>query len=232
MDRIYRVRNGVGGRYVVERDNALHWLDGDVFGDYRAGAGIDEPLKDFLAPVMPSKIMAIGLNYKDHAAEMKKALPAEPLLFIKPPTTVIGPEAAIQIPSWPGRIEHEAEMAVVIGRRASRVKARDAMDYILGVTCLCDVTARELQAKDVQVLARQGLRHVRAARAVHRRRPRPVRARGRRLGQRAEAAALEHPRADLPGARGGGVADALLHAGTRRRHHHRHALGRRTAGAR
>jgi 2-keto-4-pentenoate hydratase/2-oxohepta-3-ene-1,7-dioic acid hydratase in catechol pathway len=132
MDRIYRVRQGMGGRYVVERDNALYWLEGDLFGDYRAGAGISEPLRDFLAPVMPSKIMAIGLNYKDHAAEMKKPLPAEPLLFIKPPTSVIGPEAAIGIPSWPGRIEHEAEMAVVIGRRASHVKARDAMDYILG----------------------------------------------------------------------------------------------------
>ncbi len=118
MDRIYRVRQGMGGRYVIERDNALYWLEGDVFGDYRAGGGIDEPLRDFVAPVMPSKIMAIGLNYKDHAAEMKKALPAEPLLFIKPPTTVIGPEQPIQIPAWPGRIEHEAEMAVVIGRRA------------------------------------------------------------------------------------------------------------------
>ena len=94
MDRIYRVRQGMGGRYVVERDNALYWLEGDVFGDYRAGAGVDGPLRDFVAPVMPSKIMAIGLNYKDHAAEMKKPLPAEPLLFIKPPTTVIGPEAA------------------------------------------------------------------------------------------------------------------------------------------
>ena len=84
MDKIYRVRQGMGGRYVVERDNALYWLEGDVFGDYRTGAGIDEPLRDFLSPVMPSKIMAIGLNYKDHAAEMKKPLPAEPLLFIKP----------------------------------------------------------------------------------------------------------------------------------------------------
>ena len=156
MDRIYRVRQGMGGRYVVERDNALYWLEGDVFGDYRTGAGVDGPLRDFVAPVMPSKIMAIGLNYKDHAAEMNKPLPAEPLLFIKPPTTVVGPEAAIRIPDWAGRIEHEAEMAVVIGRRASRVKARDAMDHVLGVTCLCDVTARELQARDVQYSRAKG----------------------------------------------------------------------------
>jgi 2-keto-4-pentenoate hydratase/2-oxohepta-3-ene-1,7-dioic acid hydratase in catechol pathway len=156
MDRIYRVRQGTAARHAVERDGAFHWLEGDVFGDYRAGAAVDGPLGDVLAPVMPSKIMAIGLNYKDHAAEMKKALPAEPLLFIKPPTTVIGPEAPIAIPSWAGRIEHEAEMAVVIRRRAWRVKAAQAMDYILGVTCLCDVTARELQAKDVQYSRAKG----------------------------------------------------------------------------
>ena len=179
---------------------------------------------------MPSKIMAIGLNYKDHAAEMKKALPAEPLLFIKPPTTVIGPEAAIQIPAWAGRIEHEAEMAVVIGRRASRVKARDAMDYVLGVTCLCDVTARELQAKDVQYSRAKGFdtfAPIGPCIAVGLD-PSELEVEGWVNG--AEAAALEHPRADLPGARGGRVADALLHARTRRRHHHRHAVGRRAAG--
>jgi 2-keto-4-pentenoate hydratase/2-oxohepta-3-ene-1,7-dioic acid hydratase in catechol pathway len=156
MDKIYRVQWGMGERYAVERDNALYWLEGDVFGDYRTGGGIDEPLGDVLSPVTPSKIMAIGLNYKDHAAEMKKALPAEPLLFIKPPSTVIGPEASIHIPSWCGRVEHEAEMAVVIGRRAARVKAKDAMDYVLGVTCLNDVTARELQATDVQYSRAKG----------------------------------------------------------------------------
>ena len=156
MDKIYRVRQGMGGRYVVERDGACFWLEGDVFGQYRTGAGVDGPLKDVLAPVVPSKIMAIGLNYKDHAAEMKKAIPAEPLLFIKPATTVIGPDAAIRIPAWAGRIEHEAEMALVIGRRAVNVKARDAMDYVLGITCLNDVTARELQAKDVQYSRAKG----------------------------------------------------------------------------
>ncbi len=156
MDKIYRVREGNTGRHVVERDGTFHWLEGDLFGDYRPGAEVASPLPALLAPVAPSKIMAIGLNYKDHAAEMKKALPAEPLLFIKPPSTVIGPEADIHIPAWCGRVEHEAEMAVVIGRRASRVKAADAMDYILGVTCLNDVTARELQASDVQYSRAKG----------------------------------------------------------------------------
>jgi 2-keto-4-pentenoate hydratase/2-oxohepta-3-ene-1,7-dioic acid hydratase in catechol pathway len=100
--------------------------------------------------------VCIGLNYKDHAAEMKKKLPEEPLVFLKPATAVVGPEEPICVPAWAGRIEHEAEMAVVIGRRASKVKAADAMDYVLGITCLNDVTARELQAKDVQYSRAKG----------------------------------------------------------------------------
>ena len=76
---------------------------------------------------MPSIVVCIGLNYKDHAAEMSKKLPAEPLVFLKPRSAVIGPEDEIRIPSWAGRIEHEAEMAVVIRKRASNVTAADAM---------------------------------------------------------------------------------------------------------
>src|ERR687895_2473271 len=104
----------------------------------------------FMAPVVPSKIVAIGLNYKDHAAEMSKPLPAEPLMFLKPSTAVIGPGDAIRIPPNAGRIDHEAELGVVIGRRASRVSVANAFDYVLGFTCVNDVTARDLQRKDVQ----------------------------------------------------------------------------------
>jgi 2-keto-4-pentenoate hydratase/2-oxohepta-3-ene-1,7-dioic acid hydratase in catechol pathway len=146
----------MGGRYAVERGGNLFWLEGDVFGEYRPGAEIADKGLQFIAPVQPSKIMAIGLNYKDHAAEMNKKLPAEPLVFMKPATSVIGPEHAIAIPSWAGRIDHEAEMAIVIGRRASRVPVAQAMDYVLGVTCLNDVTARELQVKDVQYTRAKG----------------------------------------------------------------------------
>lgn len=157
IDRIYRARQGMGSRYVLERDGAFYWLGGDIFGDYWPGLEIarDEPLR-WLAPVRPSIVVCIGLNYKDHAEEMKKKLPEEPLVFLKPPTTVIGPEEPIRLPDWAGRIEHEAEMAVVIGRTASRVSAADAMQYVLGVTCLCDVTARELQQKDVQYSRAKG----------------------------------------------------------------------------
>jgi 2-keto-4-pentenoate hydratase/2-oxohepta-3-ene-1,7-dioic acid hydratase in catechol pathway len=157
MDRIYRARQGMGGRYVVERGGTLFWLEGDLFGDYRPGGEVPpEPPLRWLAPVAPSIVVCIGLNYKDHAAEMKKKLPDEPLVFFKPATAVIGPEDPIGIPAWAGRIEHESEMAIVIGRRASGVKAAQAMDYVLGLTCLNDVTARELQARDVQYSRAKG----------------------------------------------------------------------------
>jgi len=146
----------MGGRYAVERGGNFFWLEGDVFGDYHPGAEIVDKGLHFVAPVQPSKIMAIGLNYKDHAAEMKKKLPDEPLVFMKPASSVIGPDHPVLIPSWAGRIDHEAEMAIVIGRRASRVTAAQAMDYVLGVTCLNDVTARELQSKDVQYSRAKG----------------------------------------------------------------------------
>lgn len=146
----------MGGRYAVERDGGLYWLEGHVFGDYHTGMLIEETGMRLAPPVQPTKIMAIGLNYKDHAAEMNKKLPEEPLVFSKPPSSVIGPEDPIRIPAWAGRVDYEAEMAVVIGRRASRVKASEAMDYVLGLTCLCDVTARELQNRDVQYTRAKG----------------------------------------------------------------------------
>ena len=156
MDRIYRVKQANGGRYAVERDGKLLWMTGDVFGSYGIGDEVPGGPHTFLPPVSPAIVVCIGLNYKDHAAEMKKPLPAEPLVFLKPPGAVIGPDEAIAVPAWAGRIEHEAEMAIVIGKRASRVKAADAMNYVLGITCLNDVTARELQARDGQYSRAKG----------------------------------------------------------------------------
>ena len=157
MDRIYRIKQGMGGRPAIERDGQLYWLKGELFGKYELGEPVPSGSPHrFLAPVLPSIVVCIGLNYKDHAAEMNKKLPAEPLVFLKPQSAVIGPDDEIKIPSWAGRIEHEAEMAVVIGKRASQVKAANAMDYVLGITCLNDVTARELQASDVQYSRAKG----------------------------------------------------------------------------
>lgn len=103
-----------------------------------------------LAPCRPSKIVCVGLNYRDHARELGYSFPEEPVLFLKPPTTVIGPGEAIRYPAMARQVDYEAELAVVIGKTARRVRAAEAYEYILGYTCANDVTARDLQKKDGQ----------------------------------------------------------------------------------
>ena len=153
MDRIYRLRDGEHSFYAIERAGALYRNAGDDIFEGRAPA---DPIPGglagatILAPVRPSKIVCVGLNYRKHAAEVSKPLPAEPLLFIKPSTSVLDPEAPIKLPPGVGRVDYEAELAVVIGRRAHRVARARAWDYILGLTCLNDVTARDLQNKESQ----------------------------------------------------------------------------------
>jgi 2-keto-4-pentenoate hydratase/2-oxohepta-3-ene-1,7-dioic acid hydratase in catechol pathway len=157
MDRIYRIEWKGEVRHAIERGGVLSLVHGDVFGRYEADAQVAEviggsfsPAVRVLAPVVPGKIVAIGLNYKDHAAEQGKPLPAEPMIFLKPSTAVIAPGDPIRLPAGVGRIDHEAEMAVVIGRRATRVRAAEAAAHILGITCANDVTARDLQNRGVQ----------------------------------------------------------------------------------
>jgi 2-keto-4-pentenoate hydratase/2-oxohepta-3-ene-1,7-dioic acid hydratase in catechol pathway len=152
MERLYRYDDRGAPRYAVERGGALHHAEGDIFGRFEAGTAVSGGLASLhlLPPVVPSKIVCVGLNYKDHAAEQNKPLPAEPLLFIKPSTAVIGPGAPILLPPGVGRVDHEAELGVVIGRRAHRVKRADAWSYVLGLICVNDVTARDLQNKESQ----------------------------------------------------------------------------------
>lgn len=116
----------------------------------------DAPQVRVLAPVLPSKIVAIGLNYRAHAEETGRPLPEEPMIFIKPSTCVISPGDPILMPPQSQRVDHEAELAVVIGRAARNVRAGDALEYVLGYTCANDVTARDLQAKDVQFTRAKG----------------------------------------------------------------------------
>lgn len=103
-----------------------------------------------LAPSVPSKIVCVGLNYTEHARELKMELPSEPILFLKPPSAVINPGDAIIMPKMSSRVDYEGELGVVMGKRCKDVKAEDAEDYILGYTCFNDVTARDLQQKDGQ----------------------------------------------------------------------------------
>jgi 2-keto-4-pentenoate hydratase/2-oxohepta-3-ene-1,7-dioic acid hydratase in catechol pathway len=147
MQRFFRIEYKGQARYVVEQDAGWRLVEGDIFGEYAVGDSISSDGHRVLAPVMPSKIVCVGLNYKDHAAEVKKPLPAEPLIFIKPSTSVIGPGEAIVLPGDVGRVDHEAELAVVIGRRATRVPEERAHEYVLGLTCVNDVTARDLQVQ-------------------------------------------------------------------------------------
>jgi 2-keto-4-pentenoate hydratase/2-oxohepta-3-ene-1,7-dioic acid hydratase in catechol pathway len=152
MDRIYRVMQQGEAFFAIERSGQLLRAGGDPFTGLTASAPIRGGLGTvtLLPPVRPSKIVCVGLNYKDHAAETGKPLPAEPLIFIKPSTAVIGPGAAIRLPPGVGRVDHEAELGVVIGKSAHRVARANAWDYILGLTCVNDVTARELQKTESQ----------------------------------------------------------------------------------
>jgi 2-keto-4-pentenoate hydratase/2-oxohepta-3-ene-1,7-dioic acid hydratase in catechol pathway len=104
-----------------------------------------------LAPVSPTKIVCVGRNYVEHAAELGNPMPEEPLLFLKPPSSILAPEGTITLPSQSKQVEYEGEIAVVIGRTAKALSIEDDVrTYILGYTCLNDITARDLQRKDVQ----------------------------------------------------------------------------------
>jgi 2-keto-4-pentenoate hydratase/2-oxohepta-3-ene-1,7-dioic acid hydratase in catechol pathway len=110
-----------------------------------------------LAPVEPSKVVCIGRNYAAHAAELGNEVPKEPLMFLKPPSSIIGPEEAIVLPKYSQRVEHEGELALVIGRRCSQLRdTDDALSFVMGYTCLNDVTARDLQKSDVQFTRAKG----------------------------------------------------------------------------
>jgi 2-keto-4-pentenoate hydratase/2-oxohepta-3-ene-1,7-dioic acid hydratase in catechol pathway len=126
----------------------VHPLIGDLFGDYSI-SGVPQRIVGRLAPVEPPNIIAIGRNYREHAREMGAgAQDIEPLIFLKATTSVIGPDDAIVLPrSAPDEVDFEAELAVVIGRRARNVSEADALHFVLGYTCANDVSARDCQRR-------------------------------------------------------------------------------------
>ncbi|MBB5872167.1 2-keto-4-pentenoate hydratase/2-oxohepta-3-ene-1,7-dioic acid hydratase in catechol pathway [Allocatelliglobosispora scoriae] len=133
-------------------------IDGHPFGEIKY-TGQRWALADvrLLSPILPSKVVCVGRNYADHAAELGNAVPKEPLLFLKPTTSVIGPHDPIRIPPQSKQVEHEAELAVVIGATgARRVDRADAMKTVFGFTCANDVTARDIQKADVQFTRAKG----------------------------------------------------------------------------
>ena len=141
----------IGGQSVRE-------ISGDIFSRWRATdrAWPLEQVK-LLPPVVPSKIICLGCNYHEHAAELDNPVPKEPLIFLKPPSAIIGPEEPIVLPSISRRVDYEGELGVVIGRVCSQLAPdEDVRPYILGYTCLNDVTARDLQKTDVQFTRSKG----------------------------------------------------------------------------
>lgn len=125
--------------------------DGKIVSETAAGTIYHSAAEvQSVAPTVPTKVVAVGLNYHDHAEELGMPLPDEPLLFLKPVSSVVGPGEAIRLPPESSRVDYEAELAIVIGTRAYRVNLESARDHILGYTCLNDVTARDLQKKDGQ----------------------------------------------------------------------------------
>jgi 2-keto-4-pentenoate hydratase/2-oxohepta-3-ene-1,7-dioic acid hydratase in catechol pathway len=146
---IARFRADGTTRYGVVEAHHLVEYHGTPFGTFQRGRR-RQPLTQvvLLAPVVPSKIVAVSLNYRDRAVELSLSVPREPRFVIKPATALIGPDDPIVYPAQSGHIEHEAEVAVVIRRRCRHVPPARAREYVLGYTCLNDVTARDIQALD------------------------------------------------------------------------------------
>ncbi len=153
--RIARYSHGNLVRYGVVEGSEILELPGHPFaaaGEPLTTTGAVHDLDDvrLLAPVIPTKVIGIGKNYADHAAEMGGPPPEQPLMFLKPTTSLIGSDDPIILPPESAEVEFEAELAVVIGRMCRRVPAAQAASVILGYTCANDVTARDLQRSDGQ----------------------------------------------------------------------------------
>jgi 2-keto-4-pentenoate hydratase/2-oxohepta-3-ene-1,7-dioic acid hydratase in catechol pathway len=142
---------------LIESENVIEMV-GSPWGQWTRSAH-SSLLADvrLLAPVEPSKIVCVGRNYAAHAAELGNEVPKEPLIFLKPSTSVIGPEEPIVLTRFSQRVEHEGELALVIGRRCSQLHdSDDALSFLLGYTCLNDVSARDVQQSDVQFTRAKG----------------------------------------------------------------------------
>ncbi len=144
-----RFLDGAQPRYGLVEGNEVTVLEGDPFG---AASPMPRTRKldtlQLLPPCEPSKILAVGLNYRDHAREVGAALPAEPRIFMKPPTSLVGHGGDIVWPKATEKVDYEAELVAVIGKRCKEVEPEEALSFVLGYTCGNDVSARDIQARD------------------------------------------------------------------------------------
>ena len=149
--RLVRFASGAGAAFGIFTDDRVHEIEIapddsiELTGVYRALAEVE-----LLAPVEPSKVVAVGLNYRDHAAELGMDIPEEPVLFLKAPNTVLPPGGTVVYPPQSRRVDYEAELAVVIGSEARGVTEEEAIDHVIGYTVGLDMTARDLQVRDGQ----------------------------------------------------------------------------------
>lgn len=157
MRRIARCRFEGEEFYALVTGGECRRLVGEPWGRHEVTSQV-VPLAQvkLLPPCQPQKIVGVGLNYKDHARELNKPEPAEPVIFLKAVSSLIGPGDAIVIPPAATRIDYEGELAVVMGRRAKNVTPEKALQYVWGYTCVNDVTDRDLVPKDVYITRAKG----------------------------------------------------------------------------
>lgn len=150
--RLIRYRTGNDApRYGWVYEDRVGPIEGEPFGEFkRLEAEIPMHMVRLLSPIQPGKIVCVGRNYAEHAREQGFEPPEVPMLFLKPPSSVIGPGDAIILPPQSKQVEHEGELAVVIGKRGRWISSEDALKYVLGYMVANDVTARDLQRRDGQ----------------------------------------------------------------------------------
>lgn len=144
---IARIQQADGSiHYGSEIGNQVYRIEGDLYGEFYETKELLQPVKR-LAPIIPAAIFCIGLNYKEHAAEMGSTLPEHPIVFMKSPASILAPDDSILLPRHlhSDQVDYEAELAVVIGKTCKNVSAVNALDYVLGYTCANDVSARDWQ---------------------------------------------------------------------------------------
>jgi len=148
--RVVRVFAGDDVRYGLADASSITLISDEPFAQWETEDVVPLAGSRLMPPAMPTKIVCVGVNYRAHAREMGHELPAEPIIFLKPPTAMNAPGGEIHLPEGVGRVDYEGELAAVIGRRAHRVSPADALSHVLGFTCANDVTARDLQKRDGQ----------------------------------------------------------------------------------
>jgi 2-keto-4-pentenoate hydratase/2-oxohepta-3-ene-1,7-dioic acid hydratase in catechol pathway len=135
---------------ILENDK-IKSISGEITADYKLNnRDYDLAEVELIAPCQPGKVVCVGLNYRDHAQELNMELPVEPIIFLKPPSAITGPNSEINYPAMAEQVDYEAELAVVIKDKIKNVIPKEAEEHILGYTCFNDVTARDLQSQDGQ----------------------------------------------------------------------------------